>query len=245
MNYSIDNTPIEIPASGESSFYRSTQASVQQSFNTTSSTPLNSDYSYPPMAEQLSGRDKRQFKQLEEFDTIVVRGRNPTDGISPRSIAQSSTIKAPSPVDGRRSSRHTIGMANGGNSGRSSRSSDGRGANSASGSLRGVKTNDETNGFPTVSTNLVEGPTLNGFRNPGGMSQLSQSISQYPQATIPAVHGMMDYKMATQENTANDIPRGPQEGIMKMKTESNSTPQWSETKTKVPRLNTGLALSIN
>jgi len=210
-------------------------------FNETSPNHTVSGYSFPPMSEHHSGREKRQNKQMEEFDTIIVRGKNSIGTIGAgalQSVSQNSIIIPPPPVGGRRSSRNSaIGTLNGGNSGRSSRNSDGRSVTSANSSLRRVKTNDDSKGFTGSATGHLENPTISSSRDAAaGVGQLPQSLPQYSQAIITTVppSSIMEYNVSTQENSANGIPSGPQEGIMKMEAESISTPQWSETKTKVP-----------
>lgn len=204
-----------------------------QSSSESGSNYTASDYGFPPMSEHLSSREKQHNKQMEEFDTIVVRGRNSVGIIGGRplqSISQNSSIIPPLSVGRKRSSRNS---AIGGNSGRSSRNSDGRSVASANSSLR-VKTNDDLKCFTGSATGHLESPTISSLRDAAGISQLLQPIPQYSQPAVMNVpsSSMMEYNMSTQENSAKEFPSGLQEGIMKVESESNSTPQWSETKTK-------------
>jgi len=210
-----------------------------QNFNETASNHTASDYGFPPISEHLSSREKQQSKHMEEFDTIVVRGKDTVGTIrrgTPQPISQNSSVIAPSPVGKRRGSRNNaIGALSGGNSGRSSSNSDGRSVIGTNSSLRRIKTSDDPKSFTGSATGHLESPTLSGSRDAARMSQLPRSLPQYSQPTITTVAPSgMEYNVSTQENSANVVPSGPQEGIMKMEAESNSTPQWSETKTKVP-----------
>ena len=206
-----------------------------QIFSEASSNHTVSDYSFPPLADNLSDKEKQQNKQMEELDTIVVRGRDSTGTIgeeSPQSISQNSSIIASSPASGKRSSRNSaIGAPNGGNSGRSSRNSDGRNVTGINSSLRKVKTNNNSKNLTGSATGHLES-NISGSRDAAGISQLPQSLPQYSPSAVTVPSSMMEYN-ASAQNSANSIPNGPQEGIMKMETESNLTPQWSETKTKV------------
>lgn len=190
--------------------------------NDTSSTPAIAEHGFPPTPEHLSEREKRQPRQMEEFDTIVVRGRG-TSGAGADSVSSPSTSHPPSIVSRRNSG---IGVGSGGASGRSSRNSVGRNVNM---SMRAGK----ASGDLSMAGGSAGGSVISG---PGeGPSHLTPPSSHYPRqatATIPP-SSLMDYRLTTQGDLTNSLPSGPQEGVMKMIDNRNSTPQWSETKTKV------------
>lgn len=226
-----------------------------------SSAPVITEYGFPPMAEHLSEKEKRQPRNMEEFDTIVVSGRKAsiagTDHMGSSSPFQSSIV-APVAMSGKRGNRGSISGAvvagNGGNSGRTSRNSTVRGGTASA--SRGGKSRDTALGRSTGVADSNPNAALTAAPAPAptpitpnirgsDITVLSKrpSTTQFPpQLTAPIATGSgRGYQRSTQQqdrpSTPLTIASGPQEGVIKMKDDKASTPQWSETKTKVSSIN--------